>query len=275
MSSQILAALLGGVLTLLAPCSVMILPAFFAYAFTSPRALLSRTAVYWAGLLTTLMPLALLASGLGALLRDHMGTATLIGGAVIIILGLMQAMSVPLHLPLPGGSSREAGSPIAVYLLGALAGAAGVGCAGPILGTVLVMAGLGGSPMRAGLLVIAYSLGMVLPLALLSLTWERLGLSSRSWLRPRTLRILGRTTTWTELIGGLLCAGLGAVMVVLGPSGLGGGLLTTSRMAAVEQRLLTAAAAVPSWLVAALVVAVVALVAVAAPGAHSRRRRRH
>lgn len=32
----LLGALVGGVLTLLSPCSVMLLPAFFSYAFTSP-----------------------------------------------------------------------------------------------------------------------------------------------------------------------------------------------------------------------------------------------
>ena len=40
-----LGALLGGVLSLLSPCSVMLLPAFFAYAFTDPATLVARTAI--------------------------------------------------------------------------------------------------------------------------------------------------------------------------------------------------------------------------------------
>ena len=46
-----LAAFLGGALTLLAPCSVMLLPAFFAYAFTSRTTLLARTGLFWLGLI--------------------------------------------------------------------------------------------------------------------------------------------------------------------------------------------------------------------------------
>jgi len=45
-----LAAFLGGVLTLLSPCSALLLPAFFAYAFASRSRLLGRTAVFYAGL---------------------------------------------------------------------------------------------------------------------------------------------------------------------------------------------------------------------------------
>ncbi|MCY9555783.1 hypothetical protein M5W98_29730, partial [Paenibacillus apiarius] len=52
-----LAALLGGVLALLSPCSAMLLPAFFAYAFQNPRQLLARTAVFYLGLAAVLVPL--------------------------------------------------------------------------------------------------------------------------------------------------------------------------------------------------------------------------
>ncbi len=51
-----LGAFLGGVLTLLSPCSALLLPAFFAYAFASPARLLGRTAVFYAGLAGVLAP---------------------------------------------------------------------------------------------------------------------------------------------------------------------------------------------------------------------------
>ncbi|MBO3724149.1 cytochrome c biogenesis protein CcdA [Actinomyces bowdenii] len=253
-----LAAFLGGVLTLLAPCSVMVLPAFFAYAFTSPRALASRTALYWLGLVSTLLPLGVLAGSLGALLREHMTALTLLGGIAVVILGILQALSIPVHLPLPGGP-REASSPLAVYLLGALAGLAGLGCAGPVLGAVLVTAGLGGSPVQAGILMSLYALGMALPLGLLALMWDGLHLSSRSWLRPRTLALAGRTTTWTELIGGALCVALGALMIISGPRGPTRGLASSQALAGAEQRILAAAGQVPWWLMAALAAAGLAL----------------
>lgn len=57
MDIGLLGAFLGGVLTLLSPCSAMLLPAFFSYAFADPRELLTRTGVFYLGLITSLVPL--------------------------------------------------------------------------------------------------------------------------------------------------------------------------------------------------------------------------
>ena len=56
------AAFAGGVLSLLAPCSALLLPAFFAYAFTSRTELFGRTLLFLAGLCTVFVPLGLGAS---------------------------------------------------------------------------------------------------------------------------------------------------------------------------------------------------------------------
>ncbi len=53
----VLVAFLGGLLALLSPCSALLLPAFFAYSFTSRTRLLGRTALFYAGLCLTLVPL--------------------------------------------------------------------------------------------------------------------------------------------------------------------------------------------------------------------------
>jgi len=43
----VLAAFAAGVLALLSPCSALLLPSFFAYAFASRRALVARTFVFY------------------------------------------------------------------------------------------------------------------------------------------------------------------------------------------------------------------------------------
>ncbi|BAS07616.1 biogenesis protein [Arthrobacter sp. Hiyo4] len=53
-------AFLGGILTLLSPCSALLLPAFFAYAFSTKTRLVARTALFYLGLLSTLVPLGCL-----------------------------------------------------------------------------------------------------------------------------------------------------------------------------------------------------------------------
>ena len=53
----VVAAFAAGVLALLSPCSALLLPSFFAYAFADARALVARTTVFYLGLLLTLVPL--------------------------------------------------------------------------------------------------------------------------------------------------------------------------------------------------------------------------
>ena len=51
---SLLASFFGGVLSLLSPCSALLLPAFFAYAFGSRRELVGKTGVFYLGLAATL-----------------------------------------------------------------------------------------------------------------------------------------------------------------------------------------------------------------------------
>src|SRR5699024_8166316 len=154
-------ALVGGVLTLLSPCSAVLLPAFFAYAFTSEQAIIGRTFVFLAGLLTTLVPLGVAASTLGMFFAEHRSTVVLVAAVVVSARVLVQLLGIPLPLPGRRVSGGRTGTVGAVYLLGTVYGVAGV-CSGPILGSVLAVAAAGGNPLYGGTLLAIYALGMVL-----------------------------------------------------------------------------------------------------------------
>ncbi len=49
MGIEAMVAFAGGVLSLLSPCSALLLPAFFAYAFPSRGQLVLRTGVFYLG----------------------------------------------------------------------------------------------------------------------------------------------------------------------------------------------------------------------------------
>lgn len=216
-------AFLGGLLALLSPCSVMLLPAFFAYAFGSPRALVGRTAVFYAGLAGTLVPLGLFAGSVGALLTTHRATVVAVAATVIIVMGLWQISG----LPMPGLRRRESAgedrtSALSVLALGGAYAVAGA-CTGPILGSVLMLAALGGNPVYGGMVLALYAAGMTVPLLVLALVWKRLGVAGRSWLRPREIGIGRWRTTWTMLVSGLLSIGIGALLLLTeGTASLGG-----------------------------------------------------
>lgn len=213
-------AFLGGMLTLLSPCSVMLLPAFFAYAFASPGKLLGRTALFYAGLLTTLVPLGLLAGLLGSLLTEHRGTLVTVAAVVLMIIGVLQIIGVDFP-----GLSRGAGgagtSAVSVFVLGSVYGVAGV-CAGPILGSVLTVAAAGGNPAYGGIMLAIFALGMALPLGVLSLLWTRFRLGERGWLKPRRLRIARWENSLWMVVSGVLSIGIAVLLLLTqGTSSLG------------------------------------------------------
>lgn len=172
-----LAALLGGLLALLSPCSALLLPAFFAYSIDSASRLLARTGIFYAGLASTLVPLGAAGSYAGRFFHGHRDGLVLAGGWLIVALGLAQILGL-------GFASKRAArlsgrirptTALSVYALGAVYGLAGF-CAGPILGSVLTVAAVSGSPVYGGLLLAVYALGMAVPLFLLALLWERFDL---------------------------------------------------------------------------------------------------
>ena len=217
-----LGALLGGVATIVSPCSVMLLPAFFAYAFGSRAALLGRTGLFYLGLVTTLVPLGAAAGSVGALFNAHRGTFITVAAVLVIVLGLVQALG--LTIPLPGAARPGADptSALSVYALGTVYGVAGT-CAGPILGSVLTVAAMGGDAVRGGLLLAIFAVGMVVPLLVLALLWEALDLGNRAWLKPRPVSVGPITTTIGNIVAGLLFVGLGVLFwTTEGLSALGG-----------------------------------------------------
>lgn len=104
---------------------------------------------------------------------------------------------------------------MSIYTLGLAYGLTGF-CTGPILGSILVLAAAGGQPVRGGLLLAIYGLGMVVPLVVLALTWGSIGQRVNRWLRGRTVRLGRLTFHSTSLISGLVLVAVGVFMVVNG-----------------------------------------------------------
>src|ERR671916_1785357 len=93
-----LASFLGGLLSLLSPCSALLLPAFFAYAFQAGGELIGRTAVFYLGLCATLVPLGMGISAVSSLVYGHRSTLITVSGLVIIALGGIQLLGGGLRV---------------------------------------------------------------------------------------------------------------------------------------------------------------------------------
>ncbi|WLQ49768.1 cytochrome c biogenesis CcdA family protein [Streptomyces poriferorum] len=255
------AAFLGGLLALLSPCSALLLPAFFAYSIDSASRLLARTGIFYAGLATTLVPLGAAGSYAGRLFYGHRDALVLGAGWLIIGLGVAQIVGLGFasrRISALSGRIRPT-TALSVYALGAVYGLAGF-CAGPILGSVLTVAAVSGSPAYGGLLLAVYALGMAVPLFLLALLWERFDLGRRAWLRGRALRLGRFELHTTTLLSGLFFIGLGALFLAYDGTTALPGLLNVDQSFAVEQWARGVGERVPDGVLLVAVVGVVLLV---------------
>jgi cytochrome c biogenesis protein CcdA len=265
-----LAAFLGGLLALLSPCSALLLPAFFAYSVDSAARLIARTGIFYAGLATTLVPLGAAGSVAGRFFQGHRDLLVTGGGWLIIALGVAQALGfgfAPRRLAEASGRIRPT-SAVSVYALGLVYGLAGF-CAGPILGSVLTVAALGGSAVYGGLLLAVYALGMAVPLFVLALLWDRYDLGRRRWLRGRPVRLGRLELHTTSLLSGGFFVLLGGMFLAFDGTTSLPGLMSVDASFAAEQWAARAGRAVPDWLLLPGLVAVVAVVL----GVRGRRHR--
>lgn len=260
-----LAAFLGGALALISPCSALLLPSFFAYAFTRPARLMARTGAFYAGLAATLVPLGLGSSAVSELFYGHRQALVLAAGWAVIVLGVVQALgggfAIGPAVRWQAAAQRRLagrGGQLAVFGLGASYGLAGF-CSGPILGAVLTVAAALGNPVGAAALLAVYALGMTAPMFALALAWDRFRLGRRAWLRGRSWRLGPFHLHSTMLASGLLFIVIGVLFLRYdGTAGLTGMLglgNTTGAEDAAQQWVLRLHA--PNWLVLGTVAAAV------------------
>ncbi|MDK8767370.1 cytochrome c biogenesis protein CcdA [Corynebacterium freneyi] len=259
-SIGVVGAFLGGLLSLLSPCSALLLPSFFAYAFDGAGKLVQRTAVFYLGMIAVLVPMGAGVGAVGSLLTVHRSTVTMIAGLVVIALGVFTALGGGFRFggrfgPDAGATARGTGV-LNVAVLGAVYGLAGF-CSGPLLGAILTVALAGGSPVQGGALMAVYALGMAAPLLLMALLWEKFDLGSRSWLRPRSVEVGPVRTNSLSLIAGAVLVVLGVLFIVTGGTAGLGGVTTVDQQFAMQEWLTTVSGAVSDlWVVLGLLVLV-------------------
>lgn len=218
-----LASFMGGLLSLLSPCSVLLLPAFFAYAFQSRFELAWRIAVFYGGLVATLVPLGMGLAAVSRLVYGYRGTLILVSGLLIIGFGILQISGRGFSLVPARFGGVRGDYLVSTFVLGAVYGFAGFN-SGPILGAVLTVASSSGSPLYGAGLLAVYAAGMAAPLFAMALLWDRFDLGHRRWLRGREIPLPGGVSVHsTNLVSGVMFILLGTVFIVFqGTSALEG-----------------------------------------------------
>src|ERR1035437_6629282 len=208
---------------LLAPCCVSVmLPAYFATGFGRQSGIAAATGVFAAGVATLIVPIGLGASALSAVVPSHHLLIFAVGGGAVLAGGVAVLAGWKLMLPMPSLRSPTGHDYGAAYGLGLFSGIASACCA-PVLAGVLVLTGSAGSFGAALAVSLTYVAGMVAPLAILALVWERRDWGSSRLLHGRRVRVgfgrLARTMPLGSAASGMVLIGMGVLMLVTAVTG--------------------------------------------------------
>src|SRR5689334_234601 len=209
----ILLAYLGGILTILSPCILPVLPFVFARA---DRPFVRSTLPMLAGMAATFAIVATLAAvgGGWAVRANTIGRwAALILLALFGIALVFPSISDRLTRPLVALGSRlseregQRDSVWSSVVLGIATGVVWAPCAGPILGIIFTAAALQGASFNTTLLLLAYALGAATSLALALIIGGKVF--------ARMKKSLGASERIRQVLGVLVLLGVGAIALGL------------------------------------------------------------
>jgi cytochrome c-type biogenesis protein len=188
MQVTVAAAFGAGLLSFLSPCVLPLVPPYLVYmtgsslerlADAEPEPRVRREAVAAAllfvlGFSTVFVTLGASASAVGALLHAYSYVLGKVAGVVIIIMGLHFLGLTPIAW-LMREKRVQVAKPVGIwgaYLMGLAFAFGWTPCIGPVLGTILAIAGSEGSVGQGAGLLAVYSLGLGIPFIAAALAVE-------------------------------------------------------------------------------------------------------
>ncbi|MDX1494524.1 MAG: cytochrome c biogenesis protein CcdA [Longimicrobiales bacterium] len=196
-------AFLAGLVSFLSPCVLPVVPSYLAFVSgltlgeltEEPAPVVRRQAalhsvLFVVGFSAVFMTMGLVATSLGAAVSSALPWLTRMGGVILIGFGLLvtgvvriPALARDLRVEL---SSRPAGA-LGSLGVGVAFGAGWTPCIGPVLGSILLYAGLETTMVQGTALLGTYALGLgvTFVLASVALNWFLAGSAwARRWIAP-------------------------------------------------------------------------------------------
>jgi len=184
-------AALAGLLSFLSPCVLPLIPAYLSFISGSSVSAISkgegkaklflRSLAFSAGFTLAFTILGIVFSGSAMFVGGNQASkyVGIIGGILVIILGFnllfdfLRFLSADSRLISKFSGGKAKGVP-GSFLLGLAFAAGWSPCIGPILASILLMAGREGSVTKAIALLLSYSLGFAIPFLASGLFFDRL-----------------------------------------------------------------------------------------------------
>lgn len=219
----IISIFFAGILTFLAPCTLPLVPAYLGFisgvdqdALKNPEtAKVARRKIFLNGLAfivgfsLVFIAFGVLAGIAGQALAPYRIWLARIGGVLVILFGLFMLgfFKLPFfqsdkRIPIPKWLTL--GKPSSSLFIGGTFALGWTPCVGPILGSVLLLAGTSATAVQGGFLLAVFSLGLAIPFLIIALLFSR---------ATRYIDSISKYLKWVSLIGGMFLILLGALLV--------------------------------------------------------------
>ncbi|MEX2013856.1 MAG: cytochrome c biogenesis protein CcdA [Parcubacteria group bacterium] len=186
------ASFFAGLLTFLAPCTLPLVPAYLGFisgvdqeALKNPEtAKFARRKIFFNGLAfivgfsAVFILFGVLAGFAGTALAPYRLWLARVGGVLVILFGLFMLgfFKLPFfqsdkHIPIPKWLTL--GKPSSSLFIGGTFALGWTPCVGPILGSVLLLAGATGTAVTGGLMLTVFSIGLAIPFLLIALAFSK------------------------------------------------------------------------------------------------------
>lgn len=184
--SLAVSAFVAGVLMFLAPCTLPLVPAYLAFiSGVKPGETITQTVhrkIVWNGLFYVLgfsvvfVALGILAGLAGILAGALRQTLLPIAGVLIIIFGLqmlhvfhLERLFQSFNIPIP--AYLKSGNSVSAFVVGAAFALGWTPCVGPLLASMLLLAGTSSSVLSGAILLALFALGLAIPFVLVAILY--------------------------------------------------------------------------------------------------------
>lgn len=179
MDVGLLAAFGAGLVSFLSPCVLPLVPAYLSFLAgmsldqltergggVETRTAVQRAGAFVLGFGTVFVALGASASAFGGFLLQHIGLFSQIAGALIVVLGLHMLGAFRSFLLMRDTRPQVSWRPASLagsYVVGLAFAFGWSPCVGPVLASILMLAGIEGTMGRGALLLGVYAAGIGLP----------------------------------------------------------------------------------------------------------------